>query len=100
MYLLGSSPSEDSLFSSNMSIEILPSSEFSKFCCTVNINHKMMQSRHTVHVGIKIPHSSPLLHNNLNWCMYNYSPWPIMISHVHSQSQSQIHVNPVRWSTQ
>ena len=39
---LGSSPSEDSLFSSNMSIEILPSSEFSKFHCAVTVNDKIM----------------------------------------------------------
>ena len=42
MYLLGSSPSEGSLVSSNMSIEILPSSEFSKFHRTVNVNDKIM----------------------------------------------------------
>ena len=57
MYLLhvGSSPSEDSLVSSNMSTEILPSSEFSKFHRTVTVNDKIMKSRHTVHVGIRTP---------------------------------------------
>ena len=42
MFILGSSPSEDSLFSSNMSIEILPSSEFSKFHRTVTVNDIIM----------------------------------------------------------